>query len=320
MDVPVGTVKKTVEGFQVVNFNVLAWGANQHWDYSSLVLSSGEAATRERLDGSQSAFPSTNWFVQNETSTTSEYREYHANLTDSVLMMMGNRHYTNAGNDTSTWNYVSGYTQFEFPLNYFDNWNTEYTEIFNDGAIADTQLHKNVSQVDGWGQISTPFGTYDCLRIVAARTQKNPLTTQWEALDNTFTWLADSIGIVFQVEGYHFDQTAGANVGIVRYYDPTPDTTATTGLMVFGSNIVLEINPNPVQNSTTITFNSQVNRHVEISIFDHSGRLVEQLMNKFESPGKHELIWNTENHESGIYYAVVRNGDKVESHKLVVQK
>ena len=319
----VGSTKSTIEGYEIVNFGVLAWGANQHWDYSLLVLTNGAVASQQLTVATGSPFQNTNWVLKNtrqDTSGQTEFREWHGQFSDSALLMTGQKLYNSSPTDTSTWNFGPGYKHYEFPLVYMNSWWQEFTQIHVESGVADTQLIKYVAQVDGWGQVSTPIGTYDCLRLVAARSVYNPLTFQWEAIDNDFTWLADSIGVVFQVEGYHFDNLVGDHVGIVRYYDPTVSTGFEfTQAALTETEITALPNPFSIQTSIRFTLSEQAN--VSLVILNSSGKLIEKLMNGNLQSGEYEKNWNPGNDlAAGAYSCVLTVDGALMSKRIVLAK
>ena len=199
-----------------------------------------------------------------------------------------------------------------------DQWSEEFTQIQTDGSTTDTQLIKYVAQIDGWGQVSTPIGTYNCLRLVAARSVYNPSTFQWIGIDNDFTWLADSIGVVFQVEGYHFDNLVGDHVGIVRYYDPTNVGIEKNQNMLADMDVTLH--PNPLINSTTIGFTIGRQAHVDLSVYDAAGKLIRILVEGHLQPGDYETKWKPENVQPGVYSCVLQMDEAVISRRMVLLK
>jgi len=79
--------------------------------------------------------------------------------------------------------------------------------------------------------------------------------------------------------------------------------------------------PNPFNPETTIQFTIDTG-HDEISLnmFDISGRWVETLAVGFMKPGKHKIRWYAGDHPSGIYFAVLQSGVRIQTTKLVLIK
>jgi len=80
--------------------------------------------------------------------------------------------------------------------------------------------------------------------------------------------------------------------------------------------------PNPFNPSTTIWFNIPVEtwHATSLQIYDITGRVVETLVDGTLDPGTHEIQWNASEHASGIYFARLQSGSKVQSQKLILIK
>ncbi len=81
--------------------------------------------------------------------------------------------------------------------------------------------------------------------------------------------------------------------------------------------------PNPVSNSTTISFNLQQSQKVSLQVFDMSGRLIKKLADGAMQPGSYQVTWNaTDNNESavaaGIYLLKLQTGNNIEIKKISV--
>jgi CotH kinase protein/Lamin Tail Domain/Secretion system C-terminal sorting domain len=79
--------------------------------------------------------------------------------------------------------------------------------------------------------------------------------------------------------------------------------------------------PNPFNPQTTISYSLSVTSNVELDIYDLSGRKVETLFNGIQYTGTYRLIWNANEHASGVYLAVLSIDNKVfETKKMVYIK
>jgi len=83
--------------------------------------------------------------------------------------------------------------------------------------------------------------------------------------------------------------------------------------------------PNPFNLSTSITFFAVDSSPVELSIYDVLGKKVTTLYNGIPKIGKNVEHWNGENNfglvqASGIYFYVLRNGNKIQAKKMVLLK
>ena len=78
--------------------------------------------------------------------------------------------------------------------------------------------------------------------------------------------------------------------------------------------------PNPFNPQTQISFSVDKTTFISINIYDINGRLVQNIHDKKTSVGYYQLIWNSENISSGIYFVVLQSEDKVKTHKLMLMK
>jgi len=78
--------------------------------------------------------------------------------------------------------------------------------------------------------------------------------------------------------------------------------------------------PNPFNSKTKITFNIPFDQIVRLEMFDISGRRVSELINGRRTSGRHEIIFNSEKHTTGIYFINLVVGDEHKTQKLVLIK
>lgn len=85
-------------------------------------------------------------------------------------------------------------------------------------------------------------------------------------------------------------------------------------------NYSLNIYPNPVSNSTTISLSLSQPQKVSLKIFDMSGRLAKAIVNKMFETGDQQITWNTLDMKAGIYLLKMEGTNYSETKKLVVIK
>ena len=83
---------------------------------------------------------------------------------------------------------------------------------------------------------------------------------------------------------------------------------------------IQSIYPNPFNPFTTIQFSLDLYSNVTLNLFDIRGKLVETLVDKLFQPGIHELQWNGQNYASGVYFAKLIQGGRVDVQKLMLIK
>ncbi len=77
--------------------------------------------------------------------------------------------------------------------------------------------------------------------------------------------------------------------------------------------------PNPANNQAFIRFELKHNQEVEFSLYDISGKLLQNYNEKY-IVGNHLISINTEGLSNGIYFVKLKSQDSVQSLKLIIQK
>jgi hypothetical protein len=85
-------------------------------------------------------------------------------------------------------------------------------------------------------------------------------------------------------------------------------------------NLQLRIYPNPITNSSTISFLLSLSQNVSLKIFDVNGRLVSTLADKFFEEGEHQIEFNAEKLNAGIYFLQMQTEVTLQSEKIIVTK
>ena len=76
--------------------------------------------------------------------------------------------------------------------------------------------------------------------------------------------------------------------------------------------------PNPFTASAVIEYDLPVSTHVEIDVFDLTGRRVATLVNAYRSSGCHQVTWNPDRTPPGIYFYAIRAGECICTAKIVL--
>jgi|GEM_PF-2084604 hypothetical protein len=78
--------------------------------------------------------------------------------------------------------------------------------------------------------------------------------------------------------------------------------------------------PNPFNQTAALKFDLSRPGLTSLSVYDISGRLVTKLQNEWLSAGTHSVIWNARDRSSGLYFAVLRQGDRQDMRKMLLIK
>ncbi len=105
-------------------------------------------------------------------------------------------------------------------------------------------------------------------------------------------------------------------------YNPTTpaDEDTPAKLVRLGQN-----HPNPFNPSTNIKFGVAQDGHVELGVYDLSGRRVRTLISSFRTAGDHQISWdgkddNGSQAPSGMYFYKLNTGGKTISRKMTLVK
>lgn len=78
--------------------------------------------------------------------------------------------------------------------------------------------------------------------------------------------------------------------------------------------------PNPFNPTTNISFSLPKAGFVNISVYDITGKLVQELVNNNMSAGKYNTTWDADNFASGVYFYKIQSGDFTEMKKMSLIK
>jgi hypothetical protein len=81
-------------------------------------------------------------------------------------------------------------------------------------------------------------------------------------------------------------------------------------------------NPNPFNKLTAISYQLRTPSHTTLKVYDITGRLVETLVDEWQTPGVYEIRWNSRTPESGvrsgIYFYRLSAGNETSTRKLIL--
>jgi len=82
----------------------------------------------------------------------------------------------------------------------------------------------------------------------------------------------------------------------------------------------VEVNPNPFNPTTVLSYELRVSSSVSFNVFDINGREVAELVDGWRNMGTHEATWNASHLSSGIYIYRLTAGKFAVSGKMVLMK
>jgi hypothetical protein len=86
------------------------------------------------------------------------------------------------------------------------------------------------------------------------------------------------------------------------------------------ANLQLKNQPNPFADFTNISFTMEKSSEVSISIYNSTGQLVKELLNKQLNSGAHNVAWHTADQTPGIYLIVLQTPGAIKTHKCLLMR
>jgi hypothetical protein len=177
-----------------------------------------------------------------------------------------------------------------------------------------------VITLDGWGTLTTQYGTFQVLRT---------LEQHWRT-----EWLNGQNPTYHQSVSYAWFDERG--ITILSYTNPSDSINFTTASIVEAEispssterisssvpeNFQLAQNyPNPFNPNTKIQFSIPEQKFVTLEVFNALGEKVSLLISQELNAGIYELDWNAKGLQSGIYFYTLTAGSFTLTRKMVLLK
>ncbi len=230
-------------------------------------------------------------------------------------------------------------TQFPLPLQMGSTWSNPVNidEIFNISG-SEFRLVLNASlntQVDAWGTVQAPLGSYPALRVRNNVTYNLTLYIRflfvWVPIleesgsSINYDWRAENVGSVLNVSTQYPDP-GNVWAGSVRRLMNSNTIAGEVATPMAGSALApasLELfpnYPNPFNAQTTMGYALAEPTMVDLRIYDLLGRQVAVLEQGIRETGTHEIHWAPENLAAGIYFLRLQAGHQVQQQMLLYLK
>ncbi len=217
---------------------------------------------------------------------------------------------------------------YRFPMNFGDT-DTSPSDfninIPNLGYYGHDQVR--VSEVDGWGTLITPYGTFNTLRIKSSITGNDTLFLDTLGFGFNFPspatieykWLGSTKNIPL----LQITMTGGSFGGAPQISSVTfRDSVRTLTAINEAENPIgnMSVFPNPANDWVTISLNSSVDGVATIKLVAPDGRIVDDLWNGELYSGNNMMNLNLANHQpaSGLYLLELQCAGKVTRSRIVI--
>ncbi|MCD4728995.1 MAG: T9SS type A sorting domain-containing protein [Bacteroidales bacterium] len=178
---------------------------------------------------------------------------------------------------------------------------------------------KRVNYVDGWGDLTTPYGTFETIRIKSDIIQYDSLYIDslgfgFPVLRNftEYKWLAKDFGLPLCTV------TDDGLLPMIEYIDSVRALITN----VHSSEIInpnLTVSPNPFEHNFSVNIALSKDAHVIISLYNLNGVKVFEIYNRFirQTTNIHTITFNDLNISKGIYLLHVKINDEIKVRKIV---
>lgn len=210
---------------------------------------------------------------------------------------------------------------YNFPLRYGDVDSTTFAvtvDLPGIGRYKSSGYRKTT--VDGWGKITTPYGTFDCLRLNAHRNATDSITITFLGFNYSFAlpnetweyqWLAKNQKVpVLSIEGRYVGSTFIVTKAYYRGYPiniptNTPSRNTATTWSAY---------PNPGFKGWHLTIdNNWVGGKIEV--YNITGKKIQEI-----TVDNSQMYLHMDDQPAGMYVVTLRKGELTESAKLLLAK
>ncbi len=218
---------------------------------------------------------------------------------------------------------------YTFPLNYGNidsSSSVASISIPSIGYFSESKNRKNT--VDGWGTLTTPYGTFPVLRVKSIIYQKDSLSLDSIALPmpaivrniTEYKWIGKNNGIpLLEIIETSFG-VLPAFTTTINYIDSVRNLNPINIEKTISVNESAKVFPNPASNQFTISYTLNKSAEVDIRLFDLTGKEIKIIEKGLKEKGSNQQTYNVLNEKltRGIYFIKFQFDKTNYTKKLVI--
>jgi hypothetical protein len=283
-------------------------GANYTWDFSKLEPAAGNTMKFSSPIGAYVLFFLGSVAEETETPGQKLYEFYKGGNSGWIQLGIGAT-IAIAGLEIPL-RYTNPDVIYKFPLNYNDTYSDTFGGSTTMQNITIAVHGRRTSTVDGWGKITTPYGTFDCIRVKSEVKEIDSLFMGYDNSRTEYTWLAKGMKIpVMQV-------IVPQNSGQPTYtYADSARNIGNVGMKPF-VQASLKLYPNPAKESVLIELPYGSTERVAIEIYNTAGR---QVYQKKLAGSQKKIQFDVSAFQGGLYLVKIYTDKDSFSGKLLVE-
>lgn len=305
-------------------------GSNQVWNFSS--IKSLQQDVEENLSASQTpySFPGTiakklaDTLKLGDAVFTDVFEFYDSSSTEFSLVGRGLSYYMNFKISFDI-PFTNPDEVYQFPLDYQDRDSNDFVAKFSINfpyKVFYQSKGYRINNVDAYGQISTPYGTFDALRVVTDIVQTDTLSydtiqTKINTHRREYKWLAKDIKYpVLLLSG---TVSSGNFMPLSFTYR---DSMLTSSIENENYNSInISVQPNPVtSNEIKLVKGDDVNQVIDIELLNISGKSLLKKNIAHLSGSKSITIPLPEYLSNGIYFIRFNAAGRIVSKKVILNR
>jgi hypothetical protein len=204
------------------------------------------------------------------------------------------------------------------------SWTTVERYTLQVGIYTMTHVDSTISNADAWGTITTPFGTFPCLRIF----EQNWVKTRYsiplpptQIATVSYAWVSNSPAAFTPVSFESEDGVTDPNftqgymtIGRIGTLSADPVRGPVASKFTLGQNY-----PNPFNPTTSLPISLEKAGSVEITVYNELGEIVSSETQYF-GPGNHAIGFDGSAWASGNYFAQVRADGQLQTKRMTLVK
>lgn len=225
--------------------------------------------------------------------------------------------------------YTSSDIIYRFPLDYLNTDSSDYKFGLPIPSLAYYgQTGHRVNQVDGWGTLITPYGTFSTLRIYSTVAAVDTIYIDTigigsnipRPLEYQFKWLATGKKVpVLEIDAV--DIAGLMTVTNVQYIDTLQPGVPQVGIVENNfDNTSLSVYPNPSIDYFILEYHLNVSTSITISVKDILGKTVANILNENRNRGTGQINVNAKELglTPGIYFVNMQTGNSTKIQKIII--
>ena len=214
-----------------------------------------------------------------------------------------------------------GQVRYEFPVSYQSSWESEYEEQSIFFGFDNSFNYTEEVVVDGWGELITPHGTFEVLRVTRLRKMSLGFA-EIESLEVEFVNenglpLAMIEAEIDFVTGEYDTEYAEATLNLIL----TETSAQQEPAMELPARATLHQNyPNPFNPTTVISYQVPEQSQVRLAVYDLTGRRIDTLVDAVQGAGEYYVTWDASQLASGVYFYRLETGGEVLTRRMSLVK